>query len=313
MLAKTLLFNPAEPFVGRSAGRAVVGTINALIVGLIRTHMRVNQFGTAVAEPTLDSRNEGVEGAVQAAEMQDRMREDQGHALQREEPLKVAARLKLVATVIADSLAQHAGKRELANGQMIDDPWHLAQPFSETLNFMTTSVKEVSPTLIKETAKALGCSEEDVKKALAAQPQRDAAFLHRNKEEITEIYSGLIAADADGYLLKPESFEAVLEALPAMPRLGILASCDRALHREWERQVLDFTRSGNPLIKSNIGVLRGLRLQLREHIDGWMKDKDFMAEVSDAQTRGARIPAMGPIPAPFEPMEAEKAKERKAA
>lgn len=300
MLAKTLTYNSGEPFVARAAGRSVVGTLNALIVGLIRAHLRMQRIGTPVTELTIDSRAEHVEGAIAESEMAERMREEQGHAVVREEPLKAAARLKLVRDVIAADLEKNAGERVLpiGDGKAIKDPFHMAQRFEETLEFMATNVQEVSEATVKMTAEALGCTEDEVRQALLAAPQRDQAFLTRNKDEIIAIYQSLVAADKDGYEMDATHFEAVIESLPPMQRLAVHASADRALHKEWSRQLVDFTRSGHPLTKSNLGLIQGVRRELRKHMDSWFKDEAFAREVQEAVARGARIPALGPVPAP---------------
>lgn len=308
MLFNTLKYNASEPFVARTAGRAAVGTINALIVGLITAHMRLARFGTAVQEPTLDTRNDEVEGAVQAHEAGESVREEQGHTVTREDPLKLASRLKLIRDVVAANLEANAGERVLEMvSKTIKDPFHVAQHFEDTLAFMTNSVQAVSPTLVKEEAKALGISEEDVQKALAARPMKQQQFLHQNRAEILEIYKGLVPCDVDGYLIKPAECEAVLETLPAMNRLQIAGSADRALHRAYLREIAEYVRTSNPISKSNVGVLLGIRRQIfNELVPSWFEEPSFERDVRAAMERGSRYPEFGPKPAPVQPMEAER-------
>lgn len=320
---RMLHFNKAEPFIARSAARAVIGTINALVVNLAATHLRNQHFGRALAEPqgeerfsvpgqSIDSRN-SLEGAIVEADMDHERSVEQGTAsVVREEPLKLAARLKLVRDSLQSDLEHNAGEREMplpVKGQMITikDPFHVGQRIEDTLEWQVTNVRPVDKTVVKEQAKALGISEEMVEKALESRPQQSQMFLARNKDEILSTIKSLIAADHEGYTLSLEQDEAAFESLPVLTRMQLVASADRALYRAYNREIVNHV-GGNPLAMSNMGVINGTRLQLRDLVAGWCKpDTDTQRELQEALSRGARMPQFEVAPVVKQPMEAEKA------
>lgn len=303
-----LLFSPSEPFVARTAGRAVIGTCNGQMIGLAATHLRNHRFGVAVESPSVDTREDLVEGAEEAAERAEQLRAEQGHDLPPEAPILVIGRIKLVRDAIDKSLRDNAGQRELpVSGKKVLDPFHVGQALEATMEFMQNSIQEVSPLLIKEEAKALGITEDEVRVALASRPRQQAQFLHQNHSEILALCTGATATTKDGYELSLEQWQEALAMLEPMTQLKLIASADRALYRARNREIQEYARTGDPRIKSNLGLLDGLRRGLWAERDSWFKDPTFEAGVNKAAERGARLPDMGPKPAPVQPTEAEKA------
>lgn len=307
-----LKFKASEPFVARTAGRAVIGTLNALIIGLCAAHLRQLRFGVPVAQPTVDQSAE-IDDAIEGEEVEEQVRVDQGVAQVREAPLKVAARLRLIRDSLAKDLDENAGEVELPlSGKRVKDPWHIGQAMEATLDWQLTSQRPVDMTRVKEEAKALGITEAEVLQALARRPQRQQQFLSQNKQEILSTAYALIPHDADGYVLSPEQDMATFDALPALTRLQLVASADRALYRAREREIQAHV-DGNLMAMSNLGVIDGVRRELRAETQSWIKDERFKREVDEAMARNGRMPLFAPAPHPVQPTEAQKVLERRAA
>lgn len=338
-------FRSGEPFVARTGGRAVVSTINTQIISLIALHLRMAKLGSvdptapsgeerfgAVGLPghgplvgkaqlplpgkSLDERN-ALDHAVTDAETETEQRAAHGVAEYREPPLHVAGRLKLIRDSISKSLDEHAGLRDMplpVGGKVmqVKDTFHIGQPISESLEFMYSNAREVSDLIVKEQAKALGITEEEVRIALAARPAARQKFLFENRVEIMRIIPTLIGSDAQKNALSLEQDEEAFEALEPMTKVILLASADRAWHRGWQREIQGHM-DGNPLAQSNMAVLDGVRRQARQQFEDWMKVDAFQRSFHTALERGAKMPNFGPKPRPAEAMEAEKVLARKAA
>lgn len=309
MLLHKLKFNTSEPFIARTAARAVVGTLNALIIGLISSHLRTQRFGMPVQDPTLDLHTETVT-EIDGQEHEANERAEQGVALPREPVLVTATKLLVIRNYLADDLEKNAGEREMPlTNTRIKDPWHVAQPIGETLSFMMSNTQTVDATMVKEQAKALDITEAEVREALAARPARQQQFMHQNKEEILSIAKSLIATHIgqDGHELE---VEAVFDLLAPITKLQLIASADRALFKARQREIQAHV-SGNLLAMSNIGVIDGVRRQLRAEVQDWLANQTFKNDLDEATSRGARVPNFAPAPTAVKPTEAEQSLSRR--
>lgn len=313
---KAMKFQSGEAIISRSAGRAVVGMLNAQIINLIGLHLRSQRMGAPVENPTIDTHAETV-GEVEGEAANEKRSEEQGGALPREKPLVTAGRLKLLRDSIDKSLRANCGMRELplagkdGRVQLVPDEFHIGQSIEATMAFMCSSVQEVSPQVVKEQAAALGITEDEVKKALANRPAARQQFLFRNKDEILGAAKTLAPEDKDGLLMSVDNDQAAFDLLEPITRSSLMACADRALYKAWQREIQRHV-DGQIDAMSNIGLLNGIRVQLREEFREWMKDNAFYRSYNEAIERGAKSPQFGALPTPTRPMEHETVTRRAA-
>lgn len=308
------LFDPAWAIVSRTGARAIIGSLNASMIGMIGSHLRAMRIGTPIAVvdgedrfgvpgQSIDSRN-SQDHAIAGEELEALAHEGNGHSHVAEKPLVVAGRMKLIREILANDLAKHAGKRNDFSGREIDDPFHVAQPIEETLKFMSGSGRVSEEVEISEELKALSVTRERVIKAREARASQGRAYLRTNGEEILSIFDTLIAADADGFVLASDQWLTCFDKLPALTRLRLAAGADRALYNAFDRELVSYER-GALLATSNMALLEATRREIRACVKDWQATQGFEQDLRDALSRfNSREPEWMPAPAPVQPMAA---------
>ncbi len=308
-IIEAMKFKSGEGIIARSGGRGCISSLNIMILNQGAQALRMERRGEAPAEgPTLDAHAD-VTGEVEGVDTDAQRTADQGGEEPREKPSVVAGRLKLIRDAIDATLIANAAQVPVVLGGKtveVPEPFHIGQPIKESMAFLCSSVQEVDKARITNEAEALGIPEDAVRKALQNRPMQRRQFMHRNREEILDWVNSQAAADKDGNMLNLEQAEMAFDALDPITKVNIAAAFDRGLFREWERQI-QLHADGDIEAKSNIGLINGVRLQVRETIDGWMDDASFARSIKAATERGARAPRLAPAPIQPKPMLHERA------
>lgn len=309
------LFDPAWAIVSRTGARAIIGSLNASMIGMIGSHLRAQRIGTPLTPQngeerfslpgqSIDSRNTQ-DTEIDGEALEQLAQADNGHSHVPEKPLIIAARMKLVREVLAEDLAKHAGKRNDFEGREIDDPFHVAQPMAETMKFMSGSSRVNEAVEINEELKALGVSKERVIKAREARAAQGRAYLRQNADEILSIYGTLIAADGDGFLITKEQWLTCFDKLPILTRVRLAAGSDRALYNAFDRELVSYERGGL-LAVSNMALLDATRREVRLCVKDWMSAPGATDEYRGSLERfNTREPDWMPEPAKVQPTAAE--------
>lgn len=304
-ILQKIKFNPAMPIIARGGGRGLVGSLNFSILNLIQQSLKQAKFGLPTAG--VDTAND--ETADIAAQKENaRNREEQGFTVS-DDPLVLAARLKLIRDAVAKDLRDNADMRPMVLDPhvTIPDVFHVGSDFEESIEFQKGLAPRLSEAQMKAEAKALNVSVDDVRNALMRRHARQVGFLNDHEGEIIAAYHSLTAVDTDGYALDLDEAEAVLANLPAIYQLRIAAAVDKGLYRQRNNE-LERALSGNAQSKGNIGLIDGTRREILAEVDRWTHAPQFKTQIEDAINRGTNLPAFAPVPHVQEPDEVDAIK-----
>lgn len=311
MLQK-LRFDPSQPIIARSAGRALAGSLLFSMVNLIQQHLRAERFGTRVEAGGIDALNDAAADADDKAEAA-RVRVEQGFAAP-VDYLALAAKMKLVYSSIFDDLEKHAQRKAMLTdaSRTIPDPFQIPSTLADSIDFQLRTKPQISEARIRAEAKALNVSEEDIRIAVVSRHTRQIDILRDNRADVERIFENLTAKGSDGHPLGAEADEEVFMSLPAMVQLRCAAAADKGLFRARNREI-ELHLSGNKDAGGNIAILDGTRRDILAMVGRWMDTAKFKAEVEEAASRGSNMPQFAPAPHVQAKDEVEVAKEKKAA
>lgn len=321
--------------VNRVALRSIANVCNMRIINLAARELRRRRFGEA-AEPTGKAAGYGVQVGIEGVsrigeqpgqltvdhandeaaartETSNVMRDHQGASTgvtqysnpeeqgfdPGEDPMVTAGKLMLIRNAAAEFLTKHARMRRNPldpKGGLYIDPYDVAQPLSDSMNFMisqTQAQSRTTPLQAEAIAKALGqgVTAEDVLRIEAESAERGAKFIRDNADEILAIAEGAQAVDANGKAYDLEDDENVFEMLPYPVQLGLCVSSDKALFRERDRQIGMFAR-GVADAATAIAVINGTRRVLHDWFHTRMRKPEVKREIEEAVARGANMPVL---------------------
>ena len=283
--------NEICPTIGRSAGRAVVGSINFQLVNAAIRHIKREMFGVPVdGTPDIDAFNTN-QSAIDDETESAQARVEQGFTIP-EDPLVLASLLKIIANNIADNLEDNAGRvRSLSTNKMLPNPYDIAptveQSFEQQLKLQPT----ISKAVIKAEAAELGVSEEEILSAQTKRQDAQTRFLKENKALILETVRNL-------HWKGDENMDADLafDRLPAMTRVRLASKADAGLLRAREREIVSYVQFGREDAKGNIKLIDGTRNELLDEVHNWMQIPNFKREYNDVLERSNQAPVFGKRP-----------------
>jgi hypothetical protein len=298
-LLSKIKYDPGFPLAARTAGRALVGSLNFSISNLIQQHLRQQRFAATGAEPeevpTIDDANDLEAEKAEKAEEQ-RTRAEQGFAVP-QDPLDTASKLKLIRDAINADLLEHAARVPMATkpGYTLPDARHVGANFAESVHFQSNMEFRPNRAQAEAEATVLGRSVEEVLAAQMSNHEMSQRFMKEMVPDILTVYDTLTAMGTDGHALGLEDANAVFTKLPAINRERMVAKVDAALYRAVQTEVQRHLRK-RPDAMGNIGLLEGLRREIR---DAWTIEAgrpEVRKELKDSEDAGASRPAWAPAP-----------------
>jgi hypothetical protein len=307
MLLTKIRINTSYPFLGRAAGRSIVGTLNFTIVNAAANELRKRTNGVPVLpvdlDPlmakygnTLDNRNEQDELSRSAAHDQ-QLREEQGFATKLD-PMELAGRLKVIRDAIAEDLDEHAGLMRNPldpRGGTFKNPYDVAPMIEDSFQRQLKQQPRVNEVMIRAQADALDIPFEDALRVTKAGQEAGLRFLKDNRDELMVLIQTLSASAPDGSLMSTADAEDVFETLPAIQKARLYVAADRGLWYERDR-VIRMLMNGHPDAAGNRKLIDGLRIDIHGEFERIMRQPDFRREIDEAVQRGAKWPVLLDLP-----------------
>jgi len=321
-------YTQEAPFLFRAAAISVCRNLNFSIASLVTAKIRLErgiQLTKQAEEeakagmglepdakeliPTIDDANDeiadkdedltrntdgSIDKSIEPVNLTDEQREAQGFTPP-EDPMKLAAKLKIVRDSLAKQLYDHASLKFTDNGISYRNPWDLAPPLEQELERQLKRQPTVNMAAAQAEADAHGIPVEDIVRVRRSQVEAGLRFLRDNRKELMDMLHSLVVHGPTGHARTLEEAEQVEETLPVIDQARIYQSIDRGLWFERDRWINNLLRR-HPEASTNLKLIDGERAKVHKAFEWFMTKPAVKIAVYETVERGAAYPVLTDLP-----------------